>query len=112
MGRRGRPQPGDAAGAGSPGGHGRCDGGLVGRVLGLHPGGRNWLPVSVVGLLYGAQYVRVGIEDLFFLWPHRNDIPTKTSQTVQMIVDLCKVLGREVATVVEARQILGIKRTS
>jgi uncharacterized protein (DUF849 family) len=54
----------------------------------------------------------VGIEDIFFLYPHKNDIPTKTSQTVKMIVDLCKVLGREVATVDEARQILGIKRTS
>jgi uncharacterized protein (DUF849 family) len=80
--------------------------------LGLHPGGRNWLPVSVLGLLYGAQYVRVGVEDLFFLWPHRNDIPRTVSQTVKMIVDLCRILGREVATVDEARQIMGIKRTS
>jgi len=80
--------------------------------LGLHPGGRNWLPASVVGLLYGAQYVRVGIEDLFFLWPHRNDIPQTVSQTVEMIVTLCQVLGREVATVEEAREIMNIKRTS
>ncbi|MFC2169552.1 3-keto-5-aminohexanoate cleavage protein [Acidobacteriota bacterium] len=80
--------------------------------LGLHPGGRNWLPASVIGLLYGAQYVRVGIEDLFFLWPHKNDIPKTVSQTVKMIVDQCKILGREVATVDEARKILGIKRTS
>ncbi len=81
-------------------------------VLGLHPGGRNWLPVSVVGLLYGAQYIRLGIEDIFFLYPHKNDIPKTVSKTVEMIVQLCKVLGREVATVDEARQILGIKRTS
>ena len=81
-------------------------------VLGVHPGGRNWLPVSVVGLLFGAQYIRVGIEDIFYLYPHKDDIPNKTSQTVKMIVDLCKVLGRDVATVDEARQILGIKRTS
>jgi uncharacterized protein (DUF849 family) len=80
--------------------------------LGLHPGGRNWLPVSVVGLLYGAQYVRVGVEDLFFLWPHRNDIPKTVSQTVTMIKDLCALLGREVATVEEARRIMGITRTS
>jgi uncharacterized protein (DUF849 family) len=80
--------------------------------LGIHPGGRNWLPVSVVALLYGAQYVRVGVEDLFFLWPHRQDIPQTVSQTVKMIVDLCAILGREVATVDEARQILGITRTS
>jgi uncharacterized protein (DUF849 family) len=80
--------------------------------LGLHPGGRNWLPTTVVGLLFGAQYVRVGIEDLFFLWPHKNDISKTVSQTVEMIATLCKVLGREVATVEEAREIMGIKRTS
>jgi uncharacterized protein (DUF849 family) len=80
--------------------------------LGIHPGGRNWLPVSVVALLYGAEYVRVGVEDLFFLWPHRNDIPKTVSQSVKMIVDLCAVLGREVATPEEARQMMNIKRTS
>jgi uncharacterized protein (DUF849 family) len=80
--------------------------------LGIHPGGRNWLPVSVLALLYGAQYIRVGVEDIFFLWPHKNDIATSVSQTVKMIVDLCKILGREVATVDEARQMMGIRRTS
>ncbi len=80
--------------------------------LGIHPGGRNWLPVSVLALLNGAQYVRVGVEDLFFLWPHRQDIPQAVSQTVRMIADLCRILGREVATVDEARQIMGIQRTS
>lgn len=80
--------------------------------LGVHPGGRNWLPTSVMALLNGAQYVRVGIEDLFFIWPHRNEIPHIASQTVEMIADLCKILGREVATVEEAREIMGIRRTS
>jgi len=80
--------------------------------LGIHPGGRNWLPTSVMALLNGAQYIRLGIEDIFFLWPHKNDIPKTVSQTVKMIVDLCQVLGREVATVEEAREIMGIKRTS
>ncbi|MFC2169549.1 3-keto-5-aminohexanoate cleavage protein [Acidobacteriota bacterium] len=80
--------------------------------LGIHPGGRNWLPTANVALLYGAQYIRVGIEDQFFLWPHKNDIPKTVSKTIEMIVDLCKVLGREVATVDEARKIMGIKRSS
>ncbi|MBN1315212.1 MAG: 3-keto-5-aminohexanoate cleavage protein [Anaerolineales bacterium] len=80
--------------------------------LGVHPGGRNWLPASVVALLNGAQYIRLGIEDIFFLWPHKNDIPKTASQTIKMIVDLCQILGREIATVDEAREIMGIKRTS
>jgi len=80
--------------------------------LGLHPGGRNWLVTGVCALLNGAQYIRVGVEDIFFLWPHKQDISEKVSHTVEMIVDLCKILGREVATVAEAREIMGIKRTS
>ena len=80
--------------------------------LGLHPGGRNWLSAAVVALLNGAQYIRVGVEDSFFIWPHKNEIHQSVSQTVTMIVELCKILGREVATVAEAREIMGIKRTS
>lgn len=80
--------------------------------LGLHPGGRNWLATSVCALVNGAQYIRLGVEDIFFLWPHKNDISRNVSQTVEMIVDLCKILGRKVATVDEAREIMGIVRTS
>jgi uncharacterized protein (DUF849 family) len=80
--------------------------------LGIHPGGRNWLPVSIVALLYGAEYIRVGVEDIFFLWPHRDDICSSVAQTVRMIAEQCRLLGRKVATVEEARQIMGIRRTS
>jgi len=73
-------------------------------------GGRNWLPVTVVALLNGIQYIRLGIEDIFFLWLHKEKISHKVSQTVEMIRDLCKILGREVATVEEARKIMGIKK--
>jgi len=75
-------------------------------------GGRNWLPVTVVALLNGIRYIRLSIEDIFFLWPHKEEIAHKVSQTVEMIRDLCKILGREVATFEEARKIKGIKRTS
>ena len=80
--------------------------------LGLHPGGRNWLAVTVVALLNGIQYIRLGIEDIFFLWPHKDDIAKKTSQTIEMIKNICEKLGRELATPEEAREIMGIKLTS
>jgi len=77
--------------------------------LGIHPGGRNWLPASVMALLYGAQIIRLGVEDQFFLWPHKDDIPQKASENIELIVKICKALGREVATVKEAREIAGIE---
>lgn len=80
--------------------------------LGLHPGGRNWLAVTVVALLNGIQYIRLGIEDIFFLWPHKDDIAHKTSKTIEMIKNICEQLGRELATPEEAREIMGIKYTS
>jgi len=81
-------------------------------VLGLHPGGRNWLPSTIVGLLNGADYVRLGIEDIFFLRPHQDEIPKKVSTTVTMIRDFCEIIGRKAATATEARKIMNIKRTS
>ena len=80
--------------------------------LGVHPAGRNWLPMTVVALLYGAQVVRVGLEDQFYLWPHRDDIPQKASDTVELLVRIVKDLGREVATVDEAREITGVELTT
>jgi len=80
--------------------------------IGLQPGGRNWLPVTVMALLYGAQYVRVGIEDIYWVWPHKDEIFQTVTQSTKMIADLCGILGREVATVDEARKIMAIKRTS
>ncbi|KON29791.1 hypothetical protein AC482_05595 [miscellaneous Crenarchaeota group-15 archaeon DG-45] len=80
--------------------------------LGVPPAGRNWLPMTVVALLYGAQVVRVGLEDQFYLWPHRDDIPQKASDTVELLVRIVKDLGREVATVDEAREITGVELTT
>jgi 3-keto-5-aminohexanoate cleavage enzyme len=79
--------------------------------LALHPAGRNWLPVAVIGILYGVELIRVGIEDQFWLYPHRDDISRKASDTVKMIANIARDLGREIATVDEARERLGIKLT-
>jgi 3-keto-5-aminohexanoate cleavage enzyme len=80
--------------------------------LALHPAGRNWLPVAVIGILYGIELIRVGIEDQFWLYPHRDDISRKASDTVKIVANIARDLGREIATVDEARKRLGIKRTS
>ena len=75
----------------------------------LHAAGRNWLPVATIGILYGIELIRVGLEDQFWLYPHRNDISKHASDTVKMVVDIATALGREIATVEEARERIGIE---
>jgi 3-keto-5-aminohexanoate cleavage enzyme len=82
-------------------------------VIGIYPGGRNWLPMAVMGILLGADVVRVGIEDCFWMYPHKNEIIKKHSEVVKMTVELAKMLGRKVVTDAQsARKILGLRLTS
>lgn len=79
--------------------------------LALHPAGRNWLAVATVGILYGIELIRVGLEDQFWLYPHRDDISQKASDTVTLIAKLARDLGREIATPQDVRESVGIKLT-
>ncbi len=79
--------------------------------LALHPAGRNWLPVAVIGMLYGIELIRVGLEDQFWLYPHRDDISQRASDTVKLVADIARSLGRDIATVDEARRRIGIELT-
>lgn len=82
-------------------------------IIGVYPGGRNWLPIVVLGLMLGTQLVRVGIEDCYWVYPHKDDIIQKNSDTVKLVVEIAQRLGRRVVTDArEAREILGIKLTS
>jgi len=80
--------------------------------IGIHPAGRNWLAAATMAILYGAELVRVGIEDQFYLYPHRDDISQKASDTTEIIVRVIRALGREVATPEDVRKRTGIKLTS
>lgn len=82
-------------------------------IIGVYPGGRNWLPILVMGLLLGTQLVRVGIEDTYWIYPHKDEIIKKNSDMVKLAVDIANSLGRRVVTNAnEARDILGIQLTS
>jgi len=82
-------------------------------IIGVMAGGRNWLPICVLGLLAGAQLFRVGIEDQYWLYPHKDEIIKKNSDVVKLVVDIAHLLGRRVVTdAKEARKILGMKLTS
>jgi len=82
-------------------------------IVGVYPGGRNWLPIVVMGLLMGTQLIRVGIEDCYWVYPHKDDVIRKNSEMVTLVRDIAERLGRRVVTDPdEARAILGLKLTS
>ncbi len=79
--------------------------------IGLHAGGRNWLPMTVMGIMLGVDLVRIGIEDMFWAFPHKDVFIKKPAESVERVVQIARALGRDIATPAEARQILGIKVT-
>ena len=80
--------------------------------LGIAPAGRNWLTMATMALLGGAEMIRVGIEDQFYLYPHKDDISQRASDTTRMVADLAKALGREIATPEDVRKRVGIELTA
>lgn len=81
--------------------------------LGVYPGGRNWLPILVHGLLMGATFFRVGIEETYWMYPHKDEVIQKNSDVIEKAVTIAEALGREVITDPdEARDYLGIEYTS
>jgi uncharacterized protein (DUF849 family) len=80
--------------------------------LGIAPAGRNWLTMATMALLGGAEMIRVGIEDQFYLYPHKDDISQRASDTTRMVADLARALGREIATPQDVRDRVGIKLTA
>ena len=86
---------------------------MPGSVVGVYPGGRNWIPILVLGLLLGTQLVRVGVEDCYWFYPHKDEIIQKNSDTVTLAVEIIERLGRRVVRDPgEARKILGMELTS
>jgi len=82
-------------------------------IIGCYPGGRNWLAIYVMGLLSGANLFRIGIEDKYWKYPHKDDIISSNTEVIEMAVQIAEDLGREVITDPdEAREILGMKYTS
>lgn len=59
---------------------------------------------AVMGL-----HIRVGMEDTYFKWPHREDKLTSNLEAFQLAKQLAEVVGRRVATPSETRAIMGLK---
>ena len=77
-------------------------------VLGIYVGGRNWLPLTALAVMMGADVVRVGMEDCLYMYPHKDEIISSNAACVEKVVKISEQLGRPVATQDETRQILGL----
>jgi uncharacterized protein (DUF849 family) len=80
-------------------------------VIGVCTGGRNWLPITLEAILRGVDYIRIGIEDFYWMYPHRDEVIQENMEVVQKVVDFCEIIGREIATPEQARDIMGIELT-
>ena len=67
--------------------------------------GLNQIPVITMSIIVGG-HVRVGFEDNLFY--KRGELLKSTAQKVRQVVQLAEIIGREVATPKQARQMLGI----
>jgi 3-keto-5-aminohexanoate cleavage enzyme len=68
--------------------------------------GRGQLPMCVLGLVLGG-HVRVGLEDNIFYG--KGVLAESNAQLVARVARLAGELGRPVATVAEARDLLGLE---
>jgi len=77
-------------------------------VIGISAGGRNWLTLTTFAILMGVDFVRVGMEDHLWMYPHKDEKVTSSVDETRKVATIAKELGRDIATSAEARQILGM----
>ncbi|MEN0135336.1 MAG: 3-keto-5-aminohexanoate cleavage protein [Rhodococcus sp. (in: high G+C Gram-positive bacteria)] len=69
--------------------------------------GRASSHVAALAALMGL-HIRVGMEDTYWMWPHRDDKVESNLQALQMGQTISQVVGRPVATPEEYRAMLGL----
>jgi 3-keto-5-aminohexanoate cleavage enzyme len=63
-----------------------------------------------LGLLLGATCVRVGFEDNVYL--RRGQLAASNAELVEQVAAVARSLGREVATVEQARELLSLPQSA
>jgi uncharacterized protein (DUF849 family) len=76
--------------------------------IGVFSGNRNWLPVTMMAILAGVDLVRIGIEDFYWMYPHKQDIIQKNIECIEKITTFCDLIGRDIATPEQARSMMGM----
>ncbi|MGB2582145.1 MAG: 3-keto-5-aminohexanoate cleavage protein, partial [Thermoplasmata archaeon] len=79
-----------------------------GCAVGVSVGGRNWLPITTLAIMLGADFVRVGMEDQLWMYPHRDEKMSSNAEGVRKVATIAKELGRDIGTPAQARQLLGM----
>jgi 3-keto-5-aminohexanoate cleavage enzyme len=72
--------------------------------------GRAAMSLATLAAAMGL-HIRVGMEDTYWLWPHRSDRIKSNLQSFQLGAQLAEVVGRPVATRAEYRQMIGVEKT-
>ena len=67
---------------------------------------RNQAPITTMAMILGGG-VRVGFEDNVYLY--KGELATSNAQFVNRVVNIAKEIGRDVASIDEAREILGLQ---
>jgi 3-keto-5-aminohexanoate cleavage enzyme len=78
-------------------------------VVGVSIGGRNWLPMTTLAILLGVDFVRVGMEDHLWMYPHRDEKITSNAEATRKVATIARELGRDVGSAAQARTLLGIQ---
>jgi 3-keto-5-aminohexanoate cleavage enzyme len=76
-------------------------------VLVVCTAGRAAMHVATLAALMGL-HIRVGMEDTYFKWPHRDDRLTSNLEALRLGQQIAEVVGRRVATPEETRAIMGL----
>ena len=68
--------------------------------------GRAAMYVATLAALMGL-HIRIGMEDTYWLWPHRDDRITSNLQAYELATKISEVTGRAVASPLEYRKLIG-----
>ena len=77
-------------------------------MVGVIAGGHNWLPLTLEAILLGVDYVRVGMEDTVWMYPHREEKITHCRDVVKKVALITGEIGREIAAPADAMKIMGM----
>lgn len=72
-------------------------------------GGRPTLDMLTFAIILGG-HIRVGMEDMMYVYPRKDEIVKSNAQCVEMMVKIATDLGRPIATPAQTRQMLGFKK--
>lgn len=76
--------------------------------IGVYSGNRNWLPVTLTAIMMGVDIVRIGIEDFYWMYPHKDEIIQNNIDCIRKVTQFCDLIGREIAGPQQARELFGM----